>query len=124
MAPGAGFESPAHRVLSFGRTGPIRDTESVRARITWSVAHQRLGLFAGHETVDPAWLLAGDAHGAESWSLRCRSADSPREQGSPSVAEVSLYLPSAPVEWLRTGTRLALFERLTGEFASVEILGP
>ena len=88
------------------------------ARIFWSDEQCRRGLPAFTRTVDPAWFESPE----EGWSLVCRFHASPREQGSPSVAQVSFSVPEAPHARLLPGARLHLFERSTRLLASVEIV--
>jgi hypothetical protein len=92
------------------------------ARITWSSQHVAAGLPDTTETVDPAWLGARTPE-AEGWSLVCRFDSSPRAQGNPTTAVVRFLVPAAPHAALQPGTRLQLFERGTGQYADVEILG-
>ena len=92
------------------------------ARITWSPEYVAAGLPEVVETIDPAWLGARTA-GAEGWSLVCRFEPPPRVQGNPIVAAVRFLVPEAPHGVLVPGARLQLFERGTGRYAEVEILG-
>jgi hypothetical protein len=88
------------------------------ARIFWSDEQVRRGLPAFTRTTDPAWFDKPD----EGWSLICRFHASPREQGTPSVAQVAFLTADAPHARLVPGTRLKLFERSTREVATVEII--
>jgi hypothetical protein len=88
------------------------------ARITWSAEQVRRGLPAFTRTTDPAWFETPD----ERWSLVCRFHASPREQGSPSVAQVAFLMEEAPHERLVPGAKLNLFERSTRQLATVEIV--
>jgi len=88
------------------------------ARITWSVEQQRRGLPAFTRTTDPAWFESPE----EGWSLVCRFHASPREQGSPSVAQVAFLTAEAPHDRLIAGATLHLFERSTRQLATVEIV--
>ena len=88
------------------------------ARITWSAEQVRRGLPAFTRTTDPAWFETPD----EGWSLICRFHASPREQGSPSVAQVAFLNENAPHDRLRAGAKLNLFERSTRQLATVEII--
>ena len=92
------------------------------ARITWSARHADVGLLAGAETIDPAWFSDATSKVDDGWSLACRFETPPRIQGNPSVGRVHFLVPDAPHEHLRAGTVLRLFERATGELATVEIL--
>lgn len=88
------------------------------ARITWSDEQVRRGLPAFTRTTDPAWFDSPD----EGLTLVCRFHASPREQGSPSVAQVSFLTENAPHDRLRAGARLHLFERSTRLLATVVIV--
>ena len=88
------------------------------ARITWSDEQVRRGLPAFTRTTDPAWFESPD----EGLSIVCRFHASPREQGSPSVAQVSFLSADAPHERLVPGARLNLFERSTRLLATVTII--
>ena len=88
------------------------------ARIFWSDEQVRRGLPAFTRTTDPAWFDSPD----EGLSLVCRFHASPREQGSPSVAQVSFVGAHAPHHRLIAGARLRLFERSTRDVATVEIV--
>ena len=88
------------------------------ARIFWSDEQVRRGLPAFTRTTDPAWFDSV----TEGWSLVCRFHASPREQGSPSVAQVAFVEPNAPHARLTAGARLNLFERSTRRWATVEII--
>ena len=88
------------------------------ARIFWSDEQVRRGLPAFTRTTDPAWFESV----TEGWHLVCRFHASPREQGSPSVAQVAFLEADAPHERLVTGARLHLFERSTRLLAAVEIV--
>ena len=92
------------------------------ARITWSRQQVEHGLTDVLETIDPAWLDVRTG-GAEGWSLVCRFEPSPRLQGNPSAARVRFLVAEAPHPTLRPGVRLQMFERETGGYAVVEILG-
>jgi len=94
-----------------------REDVVVSARIYWSDATKRAGLFDGLETIDPAWVGTTES----GWSLRCTFASAPRVQGSPSDCQVEFVVPNAPHHALVSGARLELFERTTGERAIVEI---
>ncbi len=96
----------------------------MKALIIWSPEHVSAGLIRALETTDPAWLLVNTERSAESWSLRCTFPVPPVIAGSPTPADVSFLMPDAPSHWLRAGARLAMFERATGRYATVEILGP
>lgn len=93
-----------------------------RARITWSPACLARGLPDVTETIDPAWPPGVAPGTSEGWSLACRFAHSPREQGSPSEARVRFWMDEAPHDLLVPGARLLLRERGTGQYATVEIL--
>ncbi|MCY7377860.1 MAG: hypothetical protein LH467_00790 [Gemmatimonadaceae bacterium] len=88
------------------------------ARIRWSDEQVRRGLPAFTRTTDPAWFESPD----EGWSLVCRFHASPREQGSPSVAQVAFLTENAPHHLLKPGAQLYLFERSTRQLAMVEII--
>lgn len=88
------------------------------ARIYWSDEQVRRGLPAFTRTTDPAWFDPSE----KGWSLVCRFHASPREQGSPSVANVAFLLAEAPHDRLTAGARLSLFERSTRQRATVEII--
>jgi len=88
------------------------------ARIFWSDEQVRRGLPAFTRTTDPAWFDGPD----EGWRLICRFHASPREQGSPSVAQVAFLGVGAPHSRLVRGARLNLFERSTRQVATVEIV--
>ncbi|HEY0778164.1 MAG TPA: hypothetical protein VGD56_09380 [Gemmatirosa sp.] len=91
------------------------------ARITWSDAHLQRGLVARTEWIAPAWFV-GDPPDADGWSLVCRFEVAPAEQGSPSAARIRLWRPHAPHERLRPGAVLRLFEDVTLQLATVEVL--
>lgn len=91
------------------------------ARIAWTQAHVRAGLPARFEMIDPAWFDV-DAPDAEGWSLVCRFAAPPVEQGSPSAARVRFRAEGAPHGRLVPGTVLRLFEQRTHQYATVLIL--
>src|SRR5687768_3221044 len=92
------------------------------ARITWSARHANVGLLTGAETIDPAWFSDATPKVDEGWSLVCQFETPPHIQGNPSVGRVRFLVPDAPHERLRVGTVLHLFERATGDLATVEIL--
>ena len=96
----------------------MRTVSDHLARITWSEEQVRRGLPAFTRTTDPAWFESPD----EGWTLVCRFHASPREQGSPSVAQVAFVTENAPHDRLTPGTKLHLFERSTRQLASVEII--
>jgi hypothetical protein len=89
-----------------------------RARITWSPEQVSSGLPESVESIDPAWFAPGE----EAWSLVCRYASSPRQQGSPSIAQVHFWVAEAPHERLVPGASLRMFERGTAKEARVDIL--
>lgn len=93
------------------------------ARITWSSEYVRRGLPDVEHTIDPAWFEDGAAGEREGWSLRCHFDPSPRLQGNPSQAAVRFNIDGAPHERLVAGVILSMFERGTGQFARVEIVG-
>ncbi|MEP6618898.1 MAG: hypothetical protein ABJE47_06275 [bacterium] len=99
-------------------TGPLPTRSTAIARIAWSAEQVRRGLPAFTRTTDPAWFESMD----EGWSLVCQFHASPREQGSPSVAQVSFLEPNAPHERLVRGATLNLFERSTRQLATVTII--
>ncbi|MEO6528739.1 MAG: hypothetical protein ABIP93_19130 [Gemmatimonadaceae bacterium] len=88
------------------------------ARIFWSDEQVRRGLPAFTRTTDPAWFDSPD----EGWTMICRFHASPREQGTPSVAQVAFVTADAPHSRLVPGARLNLFERSTRQVAVVEIV--
>ncbi|MDB4883026.1 MAG: hypothetical protein JWL95_1792 [Gemmatimonadetes bacterium] len=88
------------------------------ARITWSAEQVRRGLPAFTRTTDPAWFETPE----EGLSLVCRFHASPREQGSPSVAQVEFLTENAPHDRLIPGAKLNLFERSTRQLATVDII--
>ena len=88
------------------------------ARISWSEEQIRRGLPVFTRTTDPAWFETPD----EGLTLVCRFHASPREQGSPSVAQVAFLTEESPHERLTRGARLYLFERSTRQLARVEIV--
>jgi hypothetical protein len=92
------------------------------ARIHWSTEQVRRGLPAVARTIDPAWLEAARPRIDEGWSLICEFERPPVEQGNPSVAQVHFLMNDAPLDWLRPGTWLRMFERATQQYARVEIL--
>lgn len=97
-------------------------TSEHAARITWSSEQVRLGLPSFASTIDPVWLAADAARRAEGWSLVCRFEAPPLEQGNPSMAQVRFMMDGAPHEQLIRGVTLRMFERATGQLATVEIL--
>jgi hypothetical protein len=96
---------------------------SYQARITWSDEQVQLGLPGQLETIDPAWTPDAVPRVDEGWSLVCRFASPPSQQGNPSLAEVAFLVEGAP-EALTPGAFLKLYERDTGKYARVEILSP
>lgn len=88
------------------------------ARISWSSEQVRRGLPAFTRTTDPAWFENAD----EGWHLVCRFHASPREQGTPSVAQVAFLEAHAPHARLVPGATLSLFERSTRQLATVVIV--
>ena len=88
------------------------------ARITWSAEQVRRGLPVFTRTMDPAWFESPD----EGLILICRFHASPREQGSPSVAQVTFSTDAAPHDRLIPGASLHLFERSTRQLAIVDII--
>ena len=92
------------------------------ARITWSSEQVRLGLPSVTSSIDPVWLNDDGARSTEGWSLICAFGAPPIEQGNPSLARVRFMMDGAPHESLSPGTVLRMFERATGQLASVEIL--
>jgi len=90
-----------------------------RALIHWSAAQVRRGLPNVTELIDPAWL---EGQLDEAWSLVCRFASPPDQQGSPSSALIHFIMQAAPHHALRPGATLQLFERGTSQKARVEIL--
>jgi hypothetical protein len=91
------------------------------ADIAWTPEHVQARLPALLEMIEPAWFLANPA-GAEGWSLVCRFAAPPVDQGSPSAARVRFRAEGAPSERLVPGVVLRLFERSTRQYATVWIL--
>jgi len=93
-----------------------------RANITWSQALAERGLPTAREMRDPAWVDPDTPKADEGWSLICRFEAPPREQGNPSSAVVRFLADDAPHDRLRAGATLRLYERATGQYASVAIL--
>lgn len=91
------------------------------ARITWSDEQVQLGLPSELETIDPAWESDAVPRVDDGWSLVCRFASPPSQQGNPSLAEVSFSMEETPYA-LTPGAVFNLFERCTGKYARVEIL--
>lgn len=112
---------PYGQATTGGQGGSAQAVEH-RARVTWSPAHIAAGLPRQAELVDPAWLEGSEPPAADAWSLVCRFAPTPAEQGSPSSASIRFWLAEAPHQKLRPGAVLQLFERATGEHARVEVL--
>ena len=92
------------------------------AQITWPAALLQKGLPSFSQTTDPAWFWDDDPQTSEGWSLTCRFAAPPREQGNPSRAQVHFVVIAAPHHRLTAGTKLRLFEPATREYATVTIL--
>ena len=93
-----------------------------RARITWSDDYVRRGLPDVEQTVDPAWLGDGPSREHEGWTLECRFAVAPKQQGNPSLASVRFRVDGAPHARLVPGAVLLMFEGGTGQYARVEIV--
>ena len=91
-----------------------------RVRVTWSPAHERLGLPTFLRTVDPSWRGAPGTE--EGWSLVLTFAVPPREQGNPSLGLAECFVPDAPADWLMPGATLHVFERATQQAARVDVL--
>lgn len=72
--------------------------------------------------IEPAWIDPDRPTRDEGWSLVCRFAPAPREQGNPTKATVRFALEEAPQERLHAGAILRLFERDTRQYATVAIL--
>ena len=111
--------------LGVSRTPGLIDSQDVgtehRAHITWSDEQVRRGLPLISQTIDPSWFTDAPA-GAEGWSLVCEFDRPPREQGTPTAARVRFWMPDAPHRQLGPGVTLRLFERETGQLATVAIL--
>ena len=106
--------------LGGGTMNPV--TTEHPARITWSSEQVRLGLPAIASSTDPVWLDTDSARSSEGWSLVCRFEAPPLQQGNPSIAQVRFMMAGAPHEQLSPGVTLRMFERATGQLATVEIL--
>ena len=74
------------------------------------------------QMIDPAWFDETAPGTAERWSLICEFDVAPSEQGDPSEARVKFLMPDAPHDRLCPGARLRLFERASGQYATVDIL--
>jgi hypothetical protein len=96
---------------------------SYPARITWSDEQVQLGLPRQLETIDPAWAADAVPRADDGWTLICRFAFPPSQQGNPSLADVAFLMEGAP-HVLARGAILKLYERSTGKYARVEILSP
>ena len=94
-----------------------------RALITWSSEYVRRGLPEFEQTIDPAWFGDASTRKGEGWSLACRFESTPKQQGNPSSAHVHFRMDSAPHHSLTPGAVLRMFERGTGHYARVEIVG-
>jgi hypothetical protein len=88
-----------------------------QALVEWSAEQARLGLPKALESIDPAWFASGE----EAWSVICRFAVPPNEQGNPSSATVRFLMPEAPHQRLVPGVTLHLFERGTTKTALLTI---
>ena len=104
--------------ISLGRTHrdhgePTSQMQELNAKVHW-LPHSDRGtrrlpaslLYIGigrFEEDGPAW-----PDGA--WSIVCRFAEPPAEQGSPSVARVRFMVDAAPHERLVPGRRFGLYE--------------
>ena len=100
----------------------MTDPNAREASIRWSSEQERRGLPTFLRTTDPSWHVDEAPKENEGWSLVCEFDRPPAAQGNPSIARVHFLMPSA-LHRLVPGLRLRLFERGTGQFANVEILG-
>ena len=92
--------------------------KSHAARITWSDARVRQGLWQATSRIVPTWF---DRENDDGWSLVCEFAEAPVLQGTPSMAQVHFWVEAAPHERLVAGARLQPFDE-SGELSTVEVL--